>query len=141
MTTGRINQVTIVRRGWPPPPRGGGELVTAYTTGVVGVPAVEARPVAPGDAFRFSPLRFPGRWSATHARTCAGGGACRSQEETFAPQLLQGSCRVGISRCLVVGLANGQQSTEPNQRRSRRKKRLSAPGHPGRGAGAPQGGR
>ena len=67
MTTGRINQVTIVRRGWPPPPRGGGELVTAYTTGVVGVPAVEARPVAPGDAFRFSPLRFP-RTLVRHAR-------------------------------------------------------------------------
>ena len=31
MTTGRINQVTIVRRGWPPPLLRGGELVTGGT--------------------------------------------------------------------------------------------------------------
>ncbi|KAI0843794.1 hypothetical protein F5Y00DRAFT_250205 [Daldinia vernicosa] len=32
MTTGRINQVTIVRRGWPTAPCGAEELVTVYTT-------------------------------------------------------------------------------------------------------------
>ena len=46
MTTGRINQVTIVRRGWPPPLLRGGELVTGGAPAVGGGLLLRARPPA-----------------------------------------------------------------------------------------------
>ncbi|KAI2462716.1 hypothetical protein F4781DRAFT_438249 [Annulohypoxylon bovei var. microspora] len=125
MTTGRINQVTIVRRGWPSAPCGAEELVTVLTPLGAGGPAVEARPAAPGDAFRFSPLRSPGRRSATRAARWG---------RRWGLQVPRGDLRLAAA-----------QSTEPIRRRP---KATYTPGqpiaHPGlapepRGSGAPGG--
>jgi hypothetical protein len=59
MTTGRINQITIVRRGWPTGALGAGEIVQV-TGGARGHAraALQARPSAPS-GHPLSPSKFP----------------------------------------------------------------------------------
>ena len=66
MTTGRINQVTIVRRGWPPARVSALERCKLLDGAGEGAPAAapSAGPLAPWWAFRFPPLSSPGRPSA-----------------------------------------------------------------------------
>jgi hypothetical protein len=62
MTTGRINQVTIVRRGWPTDAcEDAGEISKLLITpGGAPSEALLARPAAPRRAIQFSPLTSPG---------------------------------------------------------------------------------
>jgi hypothetical protein len=68
MTTGRINQVTIVRRGWPTDAREGAGEMSKLLVGAYERRAVQQcprpRPVAPLTAIRFPPLSSPGLPSA-----------------------------------------------------------------------------
>jgi hypothetical protein len=67
MTTGRINQVTIVCRGWPPARISALERFPSYWWRHEGAPytAPSAGPTAPRTAIRFPPLSSPGHPSAT----------------------------------------------------------------------------
>jgi hypothetical protein len=81
MTTGRINQVTIVRRGWPPAHVSAPERCYKLLDGARGVSherAVPRWPSArrlrpPGAAICFPPLRSPGHPSARHLARREGG--------------------------------------------------------------------
>ena len=67
MTTGRINQVTIVCRGWPPAHLSAPERFSKLLVGAPeGAPlaASSAGPTAPRTAIRFPPLSSPGHPSA-----------------------------------------------------------------------------
>jgi hypothetical protein len=68
MTTGRINQVTIVRRGWPTGAAGGAGEMFKLLGGACERRAAHSAsggwPGAPLAAIRFPPLRSPGHPSA-----------------------------------------------------------------------------
>ena len=69
MTTGRINQVTIVCRGWPPARLSALERFPSYWWHREGAPliALSAGPIAPQTAVRFPPLSSPGHpFTALH---------------------------------------------------------------------------
>ena len=122
MTTGRINQVTIVRRGWPPDAYfSAGEIFQVTGRRPLGARRSQRfrpEPSAPLAAIRFPPLRSPGHPSAAPRPVrgpCglgAPGGGLAAQRRPLRRQL-----RVVASRCSVVGLAIGQSPTEPIQRR------------------------
>jgi hypothetical protein len=87
MTTGRINQVTIVRRGWPTVPCGTEELVPDCYTTVKwwDDAAVQGRAYRATIAIRFSPLNSP-EPGPPHKplRIAETGEIYRPQEETCA---------------------------------------------------------
>ena len=94
MTTGRINQVTIVRRGWPcgsavaPPQRLSKLLVVGPSLGRAARRARRSEPLqAPLAAFRFPPLRSPGRLPLALGAVAAPPVGCgRSAGVAWAPQ-------------------------------------------------------
>ena len=119
MTTGRINQVTIVRRGWPPAPVRAPERFPSYWWRHEGAPltAPSARPTAPRSAVRFPPLSSPGHPStALNPRGSCGLGAPGGGRSAQL-QPLRCPLHEVTSRCSVVDLARGQSPTEPNRRR------------------------
>ena len=85
MTTGRINQVTIVRRGWPPARASRAGEISKLLVGTylrAGAPPSDSA-LGHGRgrrrwAIRFPPLRSPGHPSAARARC--------GQRVTWAPQ-------------------------------------------------------
>lgn len=122
MTTGRINQVTIVCRGWPPARIAAPERFTSYwwrpkprRSSAVGrgLQRLRGNPL--------SPSKFP-RASVRRTEPAVGGVAWGPQEEGTARRFYH--CGVRAERlppdALVSGLASGQSSTEPiRQRRGR----------------------
>ncbi|KMS65233.1 hypothetical protein BVRB_038060 [Beta vulgaris subsp. vulgaris] len=81
MTTGRINQVTIVRRGWPSVSRGARRDIStgqrSESAPATGAPACAANPRS---GHPFYPSKFPRPAFATH-HPARGGEARPSQEE------------------------------------------------------------
>lgn len=99
MTTGRINQVTIVRRGWPP------EALQRREKLVTDLAPESATVQRPRQGLshwnRLPPL--PSKFSKALVRytrplQAAAGGTYRPQKETGATPL-QGNGGAGISRC------------------------------------------
>ena len=99
MTTGRINQVTIVRRGWPP------EALQRREKLVTDLAPESATVQQPRQGLhrwnRLPPL--PSKFSKALVRDtrplqAATGGTYRPQKETGVPPL-QGNGGAGISRC------------------------------------------
>ena len=59
MTTGRINQVTIVRRGWPPTPERGRDKLLGSDPKDAPPEAPEAQTSAAASGNLLSPSSFP----------------------------------------------------------------------------------
>ena len=123
MTTGRINQVTIVRRGWPT----GASFQRRREFQVTGW-RPRARPLKrcwPGLqrplGNPLSPSQFP-RASFHHTDAPKGGAAWGPQEEDSARSFYHCGVRHAwlppVAR--VSGVASGQPSTEPIRQRSGR---------------------
>jgi len=130
MTTGRINQVTIVRRGWPPAPAGGRREIVQVTGGGRGDLAVPraAGAVAggPEGGNLISPSRFP---QAPVRRTRVRLGGLRRRT-------LPGASAISASATGGCPLsARGRRSHRPLTHRAqasttgRRAPTLSSPGH------------
>lgn len=123
MTTGRINQVTIVCRGWPT----GACFSAGESSKLLGGARGRARQSAAGQACSahqgnpLSPSQFP---RASFRRTDApkGGAAWGPQEEDSARSIYHCGVRHAwlppVAR--VSGVASGQPSTEPIRQRSGR---------------------
>jgi hypothetical protein len=131
MTTGRINQVTIVRRGWPTgavfhaPERLSKLLVVALSRGrcTLGGPAG----CWPGGTalrqIRFPPLRSPGHPSTRTLRPLWAVRSRRPRRRTQrAASAISASAARGcpLSLC-VTAVASGQSPTEPIQRAVQRR--------------------
>ena len=111
MTTGRINQVTIVRRGWPRHPGGRREssklLVEAPESHAVRCASVARQRRERHSGFPlFVPKGAP--WAAPERGLGAyGGGLCPALQPFRRPRREVAPCQ------LREGVANGQESTEP----------------------------
>ena len=119
MTTGRINQVTIVRRGWPPAPVRAPErfkLLVAPRGRAAHSTVGRANSAAHGNP--LSPSKFP-RASVHRTEPAVGRCGLGAPGGGRSAQLQPLRCPLHevTSRCSVVDLARGQSSTEPNRRR------------------------
>ena len=121
MTTGRINQVTIVRRwlGHPPRCRGGRDLSPVLRLGGRTGRALTGRAGHAAAGIRLPLLSSPGR----RQRALAGATALAvppghpKRRPLAAGSAIQRPPPEGISRCSRIGLAIRQASTEPIVRR------------------------
>ena len=121
MTTGRINQVTIVRRGWPAgTAKGAGEIVQVtgrHSRGVrrsTASAAFEAAGAALGNP--LSPSSFPRAVRPPHRTRWRVVRLGRPKRRTWrAASTMAASATRGYPLLLSKRLANGQPSTEPNQ--------------------------
>lgn len=116
MTTGRINQVTIVCRGWPPAPEGAGEIfqVTGGESESRAARSVVGRANYAALGNPLSPSRFP-RASVRRTEPAVGGVAWGPQEEDRARYFYHCGVRSGRlpPDAQVSGVASGHPSTEP----------------------------
>ena len=124
MTTGRINQVTIVRRGWPSGALGRRRDCPSYWWAParwLGAPpaAPSARPWAPLAAIRFPPLSSPGHPSAAAVPLWAlwlRGPRWRTSPGSFRHGVVRGRWLPPVVRLLLRLLAIGQLPTAPGSR-------------------------
>ena len=122
MTTGRINQVTIVRRPRTPPGGHWGHPERLVTE--MSAPGVRRRPGPAGDpcGLLLSPSKFP-RGERAHAPAAAADGCDPDSprvEDRFGRRPRWGGPPSRLPPdATVVGIASGQPPTEPIRRRQR----------------------
>ncbi len=126
MTTGRINQVTIVRRGWLlPPVLRGGELVTGRgRQGAQGAfqgdPPAERRrrlaPWAPPRGIRFPPLCSPGDFRRARGPEARAGCRLGPPRGDRKPRgaAIQRSQGEGISCCSLDSWPGASRPQNPS---------------------------
>jgi hypothetical protein len=109
MTTGRINQVTIVRRGWPTDAcEGAGEISKLLITpGGAPAEALLARACSAAQGDPLFPSHFPRAPSAALTEGCSLGAPRGGPAHGGKPPCSVASC------CSFVDLTSGQLSTEP----------------------------
>lgn len=121
MTTGRINQITIVRRGWPTALARRRDL--QVTGGTRGCAARSAPGVSPQRRSRQSAFPLccsPGRPAAAEASEDPVASAPQEECASRAASAGWPPQRAAFSRCSVSGVASGQPSTEPIRRHRER---------------------
>jgi hypothetical protein len=122
MTTGRINQVTIVRRKRPPAPLGAPESFQVTDRTQKGAPRYRGLGVSAGARSGRSsfPPQIPQGILPPHEISLGRRVAWEPQEEDPTAAHLPWRCqRCAVTpRCSVICLANGQAPTEPILRRS-----------------------
>ena len=117
MTTGRINQVTIVRRKRPPAPLRAPESFQVTDRTQKGAPRCRGLGVSargPQRAIQFPTPNSPGHPSATRdlrEEACGLGAPRGGPDAAHLPWRCQ-RCAV-TPRCSVICVANGQAPTEP----------------------------
>ena len=121
MTTGRINQVTIVRRGWPPAPCFSAGEIVQVTGGATRARRSQRRRLGQqrrAAAVRFPPLSSPGHPStALSPLRAVWSGRPRRRTQRAASAIAVSTARGYLPLLCSYASAKGQSPTEPNRRR------------------------